>query len=91
MTRERIKAGLVILVALALFVAAAAWPPARAAGEIQVRTATATYQLDSGEFVRWWIDEPRGLLCTLFESFEGGIGLSCVPLDLTVYNWPVTQ
>lgn len=52
------------------------------------RVPTGAYVLDTGDTVRWWIDEERALLCESIESYAGGIGLSCLPLTATTYNWP---
>ena len=50
----------------------------------QIVVKTGVYQLDTGDFVHWWIDEPHALLCTMIAD----TGLSCLPLNATPYAWP---
>jgi hypothetical protein len=75
---------LVVALALALL---AGYAVAQAQAQ-QIVVKTGSYQLDTGDFVHWWLDEPRGLLCESIKSYEGGIGLSCLPLNATPYAWP---
>lgn len=87
MTRERWKMLGVLLCAVLLLVAVTVWPTR--ADTLLVRVKTGHYQLDTGQTVQWWIDEPRALLCTLIA--DRGIGLTCLPLTATVYAWPAYE
>jgi hypothetical protein len=80
--------------AVVVLVAALAWAALRlaqdaAAGDL--RRPTRVYQLDSGQFVRTWLDEPVGLLCVAIIGQDGvaPAGISCVPLGETTYGWAV--
>jgi hypothetical protein len=50
----------------------------------QIVVKTGNYQLDTGDTVTWWLDEPRALLCMMISD----TGLSCLPLNATPYAWP---
>lgn len=82
--RRRWQIVAVIVVALALV-----WVATVAASD--VRRPSRVYQLDSGHFVRTWLDEPIGLLCVALLGQDGltPAGVSCVPLDQTAYGWAV--
>lgn len=77
--RERLKVLIVLLAALLLLLVVGAH-----AETIKIVTTTERYQLDNGMTVYVWLDEPHGLLCEAI----GGVGLTCIPLTASVYNWP---
>lgn len=54
---------------------------------------TSTYQLDSGQFVRRWLDEPMQLLCLAVQSGQSGAtqAITCVPMAVTAYGLPATE
>jgi hypothetical protein len=85
------KHAVFVVVVLALLLAATELlgRDAVATDVIPVRVTTGHYQLDTGQMVTWWIDEPRGLLC---EALSNGSllsdSMSCLPLTASSYNWP---
>ena len=82
-------AAVILFVALCIALLTVGWPAAADDAVILVRTPTDRYQLDTGDWVRWWIDDTRGLLCTALYRYNGvPVGVSCVPLDQTTYGWP---
>jgi hypothetical protein len=54
-----------------------------------IRVPTRAYQLDSGQFVRTWLDEPLGVWCAMLLDGQRPVGISCVPITGTTYAWPV--
>lgn len=54
-----------------------------------VRVPTRAYQLDSGQQVRTWLDEPIGVWCVMLLEDQTAVGVACVPLTGTAYAWPV--
>lgn len=68
--RRRWQIVAVIVVALALV-----WVATVAASD--VRRPSRVYQLDSGHFVRTWLDEPIGLLCVALIGHDGVAPARC--------------
>ncbi len=77
--------GILAILALTRYV----WGFAQAQTPERSVTKTGHYQLDTGAFVTWWIDEDRALLCeALSDALSNYAGLTCLPLSSTVYAWP---
>ena len=75
------------VVAMATIGACLLWAAQVAAGD--GRVPTRTYQLDSGQHVRTWLDEPIGVWCVMVLDNGRAAGVACVPLTGTAYAWPV--
>ncbi len=58
-----------------------------------ITVKTSTYQLDSGQFVRRWLDEPMQLLCLAVVAEKTGTvqALTCVPMQVTAYGLPASE
>jgi hypothetical protein len=76
------------LAAITLLLVAVAWAATVAAQDISVPTRS--YRLDSGQTVRTWLDEGIGVACVMLLDGPRPVGVSCVGLAGTAYNWPVS-
>lgn len=72
--------------------------PVAAAASTPDVVHTNAYQLDSGQFVRRWIDEEMQLLCLTIQSQYGmtgypvvTTGITCIPLATTAYGLPAVE